>query len=470
MSSGFLRNSFRQLIAVALLCAFPVGLLAQDAQAQSQTGATASTSALPQAPATASPHEFVVQDYSKPQRAFPNVIAPYTARHVPAPDLTNTPRIEQVMRDGKIYLSMDDAVALALENNLDIGISRYNFGIADTEILRAKGGANNFFGVNAGIVQNTPGGGVGGLSGNVGSGPGGTTTAPGGIGAGTFGLGATTEGLGPQITSFDPIVSATLQSDHSRFDCTSIFCGAVQNTTTANFNYIQGLQSGTNIGVGFTNSRVTSNNPFYFLSPSLTSGFKFQLTQHLLQGFGFAPNNRLIRITQNNREITDVAFRLQIITTVDQIENLYWNLVFAYENVRVQQEALAFAQKTLSDNQKQVEIGSLAPIEIVRAQNTVAADQESLIQAQTNLDLQQLLMKNALTRTLQDPSLANAEVIPTTTMALPQLGRPEDVAHAAVFLASDRLARHLTGQILVVAGGMEGRWLWQPGEISPTLV
>jgi outer membrane protein TolC len=111
---------------------------------------------------------------------------------------------------------------------------------------------------------------------------------------------------------------------------------------------------------------------------------------------------------------------LQIITTVDQIENLYWNLVFAYENVRVQQEALAFAQKTLSDNQKQVEIGSLAPIEIVRAQNTVAADQETLIQAQTNLDLQQLLMKNALSRNLQDPALANAEVIPTSTMALPQ--------------------------------------------------
>ena len=139
-----------------------------------------------------------------------------------------------------------------------------------------------------------------------------------------------------------------------------------------------------------------------------------------MQGFGFLPNDRLIRITKNNREITDVAFRLQITTTVDQIENLYWNLVFAYENVRVQQEALAFAQKTLSDNQKQVQIGSLAPIEVVRAQNTVAADQQSLVQAQTNLDLQELLMKNALSRTLQDPQLANAEVIPTTTMALPQ--------------------------------------------------
>jgi outer membrane protein len=420
MPLSFSKSILRQLTAVLLVSAFPASLAAQDSQTQNQTSAPPSQASLPQAPTAKSGNEFVTTDYSKPKRPFPNVIAPYTPRHVPPPDLSNTPRLEQLMREGKLYLSMDDAVALALENNLDIGISRYNSGIADTDILRSKGGANNFFGVNAGVVQNTPGGGVGGLSGNVGSGPGGTAPAPGGIGAGTNGLGVSTVGLGPTITSFDPIVSATLQSDHARFECTSIFCGSAQNTTTANFNYIQGLQSGTNIGVGFTNSRITSNNPFTIVSPNLNSGFKFQLTQHLLQGFGFLPNERLILITKNNREITDVAFRLQIITTVDQIENLYWNLVFAYENVRVQQEALAFAQKTLSDNQKQVEIGSLAPIEIVRAQNTVAADQESLIQAQTNLDLQQLLMKNALSRNLQDPALANAEVIPTSTMALPQ--------------------------------------------------
>ena len=156
----------------------------------------------------------------------------------------------------------------------------------------------------------------------------------------------------------------------------------------------------------------------------INPNFTFRLTQHLLQGFGFAPNNRFIRIAKNNREITDVAFRLQIITTVDQIENMYWDLVFAYENVRVQQESLAFAQKTLSDTQKQVQIGSLAPIEVVRAQSTVAADQQSLIQAQNNLQLQQLLMKNALSRTLVDPRLADAEVIPTSTI---QLSAQEEV-------------------------------------------
>ena len=416
--SSLLEN-LRQWTAIALLGAFPAALIAQDAQPQTST----SQAALPQAPASSSSgRDFVQTDYSKPQRAFPNVLAPYTPRHVPPPDLANTPRIDQLMREGKIYLSMDDAVALALENNLDIGIARYNFGIADTEILRSKGGANNFFGVNAGIVQNTPGGGVGGLSGNVGSGPGGTTPAPGGIGAGTNGLGVSVEGLGPSITSFDPIVSATLQEDHFSQLASNAFSGAPelkQNTGTYNFQYNQGLQWGTNVNVGFTNSRLTTNNTFSSLSPLINSGFKFQLTQHLLQGFGFVPNSRIIEITKNNRELTDVAFRLQILTTVDQIENLYWNLVFAYENVRVQRESLKFAEKTLSDNKKQVEIGSLAPIEVVRAQNTVAADQESLIQAQTNLDLQQLLMKNALSRTLQDPALANAEVIPTTTMALP---------------------------------------------------
>jgi outer membrane protein TolC len=114
-----------------------------------------------------------------------------------------------------------------------------------------------------------------------------------------------------------------------------------------------------------------------------------------------------------------VAFRWQITNTVDQIENMYWDLVFAYENVRVQQEQLAFARKTLSDNQKQVEIGTLAPIEVVRAQSTVATNQQTLTLALTNLQLQQLLMKNALSRTLVDPVLADAEVIPTSTMELP---------------------------------------------------
>ena len=399
------------------------GVLAVSGWAQDSTQSSSATPASePRTVPAPQPQEFVIRDYSKPTPAFPNVIRPYMPQHVPPPNLANTSRIDQLMHDGKIILSIDDAVALALENNLDIGIARYNLNIADTDVLRAKSGANNFLGANSGVVQNTPGSGVGGLGGTVGSGAGGTTAAPGGIGAGTNGLVSSSLGLGSPITSFDPILTGTLQEDHNNTISSNVFTGAptvAQNTGTNNFAYNQGFQWGTNMLVGFTNSRVTTNNVFNTYSPQISPAFQFKLTQHLLQGFGFLPNTRLIRLTKNNREISDVAFRLQIITTVDQIENMYWDLVFAYENVRVQQESLAFAQKTLSDTNKQVQIGSLAPIEVVRAQSTVSSDQQSLILAQNNLQLQQLLMKNALSRSLVDPVLADAEVIPTSTIALP---------------------------------------------------
>jgi outer membrane protein TolC len=372
---------------------------------------------MPQLPAN---QPLPVLNYSKPVSHFPNPIAPYKPRYLSAPNLSNTARIDQLMHDGKLYLSLNDAIALALENNLDIAIARYNLNIADTDILRAKAGAVTL-GVNSGIVQNTPGGGVGGLGGQVGSGTGGTTLGAGGAGAGAGGLVGSTLGLGPQITSFDPIVTGTLQSDRYHILPTSTFSPASpQNTTTGNFTYQQGFTWGTNMLVGFNNTRVTTGNaPFNPLSPQLNSNFRFQLTQHLLQGFGFAGNTRFIRIAKNNRELSDVAFRLQIITTVNQIQSMYWDLVYAYENARVQQESLAFAQKTLSDTKKQVEIGSLAPIEVVRAQSTVAQDQQALTVALTNLQLQQLLMKNALSRTLRDQILAGAEVIPTSTMEIP---------------------------------------------------
>jgi outer membrane protein len=418
-------NSARRLAAATVLTgALAIGGWAQDPTQSTLPAASATSQSAPvEAP---QPQQFHLQNFDKPAGYFPNPIAPYKPRYLPPPNLSNTPRIEQLMVNGKLMLSVDDAVALALENNLDIGIARYNLNIADTDVLRAKAGAA-ILGVFNGVVQNTPGGGVGGLGGQAGSGAGGTSAGAGGAGAGLGGLTGSTLGLGPQITSFDPIFTGTLQWDHFNQLASSVFTGVpvlAQNTQTYNFSYVQGFQSGTNMSVGFNNSRISTNSPFTTLSPLLNTGFQFRLTQHLLQGLGFAANNRFIRIAKNNREITDVAFRLQIITTVDQIENMYWDLVFAYENVRVQQESLAFAQKTLSDTQKQVQIGSLAPIEVVRAQSTVASDQQSLIQAQNNLQLQQLLMKNALSRTLVDPRLADAQVIPTSTI---QIAEQEEV-------------------------------------------
>src|SRR5882762_10099371 len=417
MQRSTVLTAFQRAAALFLAASMVPAAWAQDA---SHVPSAPSAQVQTQQAVPSKSQPFDVKEYSKPRSPFPNPLGPYTARRVAPPNLANTPRIDQFMHDGKLYISMNDAVALALENNLDIAIARYNLNIADTDVWRAKAGSA-ILGVNSGVVQNTPGGGVGGLGTQVGSGQGGTSVAAGGAGTGTGGLVVSTLGSGPQITSFDPILTGTLQLDHNSILPSSTFNPASPlNTTTGNFSYQQGFQWGTNLSVGFNNTRQTVGNaPFTTLSPQLNSSFNFRLTQHLLQGFGFAPNTRFIQIAKNNREISDVAFRLQITSTVDQIENMYWDLVFAYENVRVQKEQLAFAQKTLSDNQKQVQIGTLAPIEVVRAQSTVATNQQTLTLALTNLELEQLLMKNALSRTLVDPALADAEVIPTSTMELP---------------------------------------------------
>jgi outer membrane protein TolC len=410
-------NSAPRLLAGFLMA----GLLSSTGWTQTSQNAT--PAALPAAP---SAQRSAVKDYTKPRSHFPNPIGPYLPRHVPPPDLNNTPRVEALIQNGKVMLSLNDAIALALENNLDIAIARYNLNIADTDILLANAGQSTR-GVNTGVVQGTPGGGVGGIggsstSGSQGGGAGGTTTGAGGAGTGSSGLVTSTLGVGSPVPSFDPIVTGTLSIDHANSPTSNAFAGVPivqQNTGTANFFYQQGFHWGTNMTVGFNNNRITTNQPFTTFSPTLNSNFRFTLTQPLLQGFGLLPTTRFIRIAKNNREISDVAFRLQVITTVNQIQNIYWDLVNAYENVKVQQESLALAQKTLSDNKKQVEIGTLAPIEIVRAQSVVSTDQQTLTVAQTTLQLQQLLMKNALSRTLVDPVLAEAEVVPTSTMVVP---------------------------------------------------
>ncbi len=412
LSVAFLRPAL--LLTVLAIFAYSPSTLA----AQSFPSAPAPQAA----PPPAAPQAVHLQDYSKPRSAFPHILQPYQSQEVAQPSLANSPRIDSLMHDGKIYLSIDDAVALTLENNLDLDIARYNLNIADTDYLRAKSGAN-ILGVNAGIVQNTPGGGVGGLGGTVGSGTGGTTVAASGIGTGTNGLVSSTLGIGSTITSFDPAITSTLQLDKDDAESVSVFSPVpviAQNTYTANFAYTQGFQWGTSVTAGFNNTHVTTNNPTSLLTPELSSNFQFKITQNLLQGFGSLPNLRFVRIAKNNREISDVAFRLQVITTVDQIENMYWDLVYAYENVRVQREALTYGQKALDDSKQQAKVGTAPPIQVVSAQSTVSTDQQNLILAENNLQLQQLLMKNALSRSIEDPTLAEADVIPTSTMQLPE--------------------------------------------------
>src|SRR5271155_3567313 len=259
-------------------------------------------------------------DYSKPASHFPNLVGPYIAHQVPPPSFGNTPRIETLLKEGKLNLSLSDAVVLALENNLDLAIARFNLSIADTDIMRAKSG-ESVRGVATGLVQGTPGGGVGGFgSGAPGAGAGGTSGGAGGAGGGASGLVQSTLGTGTNIDSFDPIVNGGMNIEHATFPQSSTILAGVssleQHSGVANFGYTQGFGSGTLLSVGFNNDRITNNSLFSILSPEVDSSFRFSLRQHLLAGFGFGPNMRFIRIARNNREISDVAFRGQVISTV----------------------------------------------------------------------------------------------------------------------------------------------------------
>ena len=412
------------ITARSLIFTLMLGVVAPFGFTQNQ--APAPSANLPEAPKPAPANApanggVMSTDYQQPNSHLWNPIKPYEQRQVPAPNFANTSRLDQVMREGKMYLSMSDAIALALENNLDIAIARYNLPIADTDILSTKAGSAAR-GVNAGVVQNTPGGGVGGIGAtnttSNGSGAGGTSSGTGGAGTGTGGIVASTTGAGSSLYSYDPIITGTGQVERAITPTPFGYLYGISafraNTTLANFAYNQGFHTGTDLTVSFNNDRITSNYQSY--SPQIDSSFRFTLTQHLLQGFGFLPNERFIRIAKNDKKITDSAFRQQVRETVSQIQNIYWDLVAAYEDVKVKQRALEFAQRTFSDNQKQVQIGTLAPIEVVHAQSQVSSAQQDLIVSQTNLQLQQLLMKNAITRNLGDPILAAAEVIPTDTM------------------------------------------------------
>ncbi len=365
-------------------------------------------------------------DYTRLHPLFTNPLNWYRSTNVPAPRLGNTPRLDSLVRDGKIYLSLSDAVLLALENNFDIAIARINLDIADTDILRAKAGAS-LRGVSTGVVTDTLGG--SGTTVTGGGGPGGTSSGSGGGGTGANGLVLSTNGGGPTPETLDPLLTGNLQYEAlNQQQSNLLFSGGkpvlTTDTSTYNFGYQQGFLTGTQLGVTFNNSRVSSNNPFSDYSPDITTTFRATATQHLLQGFGWGVNGRFIVEAKNTRRITDSAFRQQLLYTVNQVENIYWGLVSAYEDEQAKERALAQSTQLTEDNRRQLQIGTLAPLDVVNSDSAVATDKQALVASKSNLEYQQLIMKQAIARNLEDPALTNAPVIPTDRVALDRL--PEE--------------------------------------------
>jgi outer membrane protein len=399
------------------------------ATVNNQAPAATADTALPQAPDPKLTEPLYLRgsgrDYTQPKSHFRNPIAPYSWINVPAPRTGNTPRLDTLLRDGKIYLSLPDAVTLALENNYDIEIARINLDIADTDILRTKAG-QTLRGVSTGLVTNT----LGGTTSTVtsGGGPGGTSTSTGGSGTGASGLVLSTNGGGPAVENLDPLLTGTVQYEAANTQQTTTFITGTnqlnQDTATYNFGYQQGFLTGTLFNFTFNNSRTTTNSQRNNFSPQLNSSFQAKATQHLLQGFGWGINGRFILQAKNDRRIADSAFRQQLIYTIAQVENIYWGLVSAYEDEQAKERALTQSSQLTSDNRKQLEIGTLAPLDVVNSDSAVATDKQALVASKTNLEYQQLLMKQAIARNLNDPVLSSAPVIPTDRVALDRL--PEE--------------------------------------------
>jgi outer membrane protein len=360
---------------------------------------------------------------------------PYVEHPIAPVDLSNSPRIRQLLRSGNIYLSLADAVALAIENNLDIQLERYAMPSADTEFLRARGG-----GVLRGLTYNVlevPVG-VGGPASPL-------VTSAATLGVGAAGsvptnpseLGALSEQLdnlsllsnvplstGPAVPQFDPAISGQLNWTHQTTPDTDPLAYGTNalagSTMNANAGYTQGFSSGTSVNAGFDNSRFTTNSLQSVFSPYTTSSLGFTVTQPLLRGFGAAVNRRFIRISKNEQKIAGLLVQQQLIATVYGVVRLYTDLVALYEDVKVKEETLASAEKLYTDTKAEVDEGTQAPVELTRANAQVFSIRQDLIDSRGLLEEQEAVVKNVITRrTDNEPEVLNARIIPTDTIDVP---------------------------------------------------
>jgi outer membrane protein TolC len=402
--------------AIAVLCT--TGLLASTTLAQANP-ALPSAPAAPQqsapqtiaqqAQALAQPQPQPVADQGPFHIELPhshNPLAPYMPSTVPELNLQNSQRLYDLIQDGKLRISLRDAIALALENNLTLAAFRYNFPIARADLLRTKaGGVAN--GVNTSVVSTTPSG--------FGASGGGGGSAASSATAGNGGLVTSTLGAGAAVPPFDPLLIFSGYVQHTVTPETNLSQVGVElykvNNIEVQSQYQQYFPLGTYLQVNYTGFRAANNSPYSAVNPELSSNFTLYLQQPLLYGFGLASNERFIHIAKRNLQTTDLAFQQQVIATVTDIENLYWDLVNAYQDVQVKSRSLEYANQTLTDDQKQLELQNIPAMQVTKDQSAVATSEGDLTIAKATLRHNELLIKNDLTRT-DDPSIDEISVIP----------------------------------------------------------
>src|SRR5271165_3515549 len=336
---------------------------------------------------------------------------PYQTRSVPPAVLANTARLESLIRSGILYLTAEDVVALAIENNIDVEVQRYAPLLAQEVLRRAQSGVS-LSSVGAGIA-----------AGNGVSSGGGIVTQ-----------------LGPAIQSFDPSLLLFTNFQHSTIPQSNTFLtgttALIQNSRTYQAQYSQNWDFGFTAQATYTSQYTKVNSQLFSLNPYTFGSMDLQLTQNLLQGFGRAVNGRNIRVQRNNVKISNLQFKQQVIATVAAALNLYWDLVSFDEDVLSRKHELETAQLLLEDNKKQVNIGALAPIEVTRAEAQLYTGQQDLVIAQTNLLQQETVLKNALRRNgIASANLNDVHIVPLDRIRVPDQDeiRPmEQLVEAAI--------------------------------------
>jgi outer membrane protein TolC len=372
--------------------------------------------------------------YSIPQSPFHiqlprshNPFAAYMPSTPPPLNLTNSPRLRALELNGKLYLSLREAIALAIENNLEIEYARYEIPMAKTDLARTRaGGQAN--GVDVGI-QGTPG-----SNGSSFSSAGSASTSAGSAGASAGGAGGivtSTLGEGTPVHSYDPNLSASAFVDHTTQQLTNIVTTGTplfhQNTTQGNLSYSQYFPLGTNIHFNYQGLRQATNSLYNATNPTYQSNFQISIDQPLLAGFGFKTNNRYIHIAKKNLTLSDLGFRAQVIATITTVEDIYWSLVNSYEDNLVKQRSLDFAKKTLQDDREKLKLNAIPALQVMKDEADVAAREGDLTVARASLRLNELLIKNALTKTISNPNLVEMPVIPLTLQS-----PPDNNAHKSI--------------------------------------
>jgi len=338
----------------------------------------------------------------------------FEKRIVSQPRFSNTPRLESLVRAGNLYLTVQDVIALVLENNLDIEIQRYGPFLA-REVQRRADAGNILRSVSSPILAGPTSVSTAGVSLNA-SGLGG--------GGGLFSGGGVVTSIGPNPPNLDPSIYAGFQLGHTTipqsnttFNATPALTNNYRNYT---FQYAQSFLTGTSAFLTYNSSHSLNNSPSGFLDPTVAGALDLTIQQNLLQGFGVAVNKRYIKVARNNQKVSDLALKQQVIATVSAALNLYWDLVTFDDTVRISEQAVATAQKLYEDNQAEVKLGALASIEVTRAAAALSAAKENLLIAQTNVAQQEIVLKNALTRNASEAAwLDDVHLVPLDRIDIP---------------------------------------------------